>query len=394
LNLTQLDEKEQAGNTKSFALSLAGNLIWALSGLIAITPIGLEATIATGLLAKYGPQVGEKMAAKLVPLLTQVRAVNSARLATAVGVGGAMLAQFANGLPSGDTVGGNVSGPLIKLRTELNNVNQELFKVISFNLYSTLLRLLEIVPPDPDVDAQQYAGRLESGIRHFLFAGYYENGGATDNQVNPAAIQTDARNQLLRRMVVSSGKISGEGLASTKLDERGLGKLVGPGVSLVGGVKALGLGDYELVVEQLKRAARELGIEGLPNVSAEQLRKDFATSDKIVLSARWQTDGGFPSVFKGAPGQSPWLRLAGANVVELEPSMWGIESFTGSEFAEVLSFEIRKKDLTSAKIGKEGAVVYSAVKFWIQIRGNKGYEGMPEIHHDPMPDKVWLVYKV
>jgi hypothetical protein len=279
------------------------------------------------------------------------------------------------------------------LQQKLNQFNSDLFNKMRSDLYLTLLAALDNSPPGRDVDAQQYAGQLETGIRHVLFGGYLENGGATGNQINADVIQIDARDQLLRRLIVTSGKISGAALVSTKLDERGLGKLVGPAVNLVGGVKALELGDYELVVEQLQRMARELGLEGLPNVDADQLRKDFAESDKIVLSASWQVDNGFPVVFEGAPGLSPWLRLAG-DVVKLEPHVWGIESFTGGEFAEVLHVEIRKKDLTSAKIGKDGAVVFSAVKFWIRARGNKGYEGMPEIHHDPMPDMVWLIYNM
>jgi hypothetical protein len=381
LNLTQFDEKEQAGNVKSFVLSLIGNLTWALSGLIAVTPVGLGATIATGLLAKYGPQVGERMAKKLVPLLVEVDTVRRGRLATAVGVGGAMLAQFANGLPSSGTGGGNVSGPLIQLQKKLNEFNSGLFNALSRDLYSTLLRLIELVPPDRDVDAQQYAGRLESGIRHFLFAGYYESGGATGNQVDPAVIQSDARDQLLRRLVITSGKISGEGLVSTKLDERGLGKLVGPAVTLVGGAKALALVDYELVVEQLQRAARELGIEGMPKVDADQLRKDLAESDKVILSAR-VADGGVEI--------SNWARAMGQDMAEFEPS--GVNPW----ISEVLSIEIRKKDLKSAKIGKGGAVVYSAERFRIRGRGYLGAQHMEDEYEQIQRGQVALslIYKI
>ena len=130
-------------------------------------------------------------------------------------------------------------------------------------------------------------------------------------------------------------------------------------------------------------------------MSSDQLREDFAESDKIVLSANWQvTSYGVPVVFEGGPGTSPWLWLAAGDIVKLEPHMYGLESFVGGEFGDALSFQIRKKDLKSAKIGKDGAVVYSAVRFWIRVRGNKGYEGMPEIHHAPMPDMVWLIYNV
>jgi len=87
-------------------------------GLIAITPIGLEATIATGLLAKYGPQVGEKMAAKLVATAGSGGDREQRQAGDGVGVGGAMLAQFSQGLPSGGYRGGNVSGPVIQLQKQ------------------------------------------------------------------------------------------------------------------------------------------------------------------------------------------------------------------------------------------------------------------------------------
>ncbi|MGH8599269.1 MAG: hypothetical protein ACRET1_01300, partial [Burkholderiales bacterium] len=382
LNLAQLDEKEQATNVKSFALSLAGNLIWALSGLIAITPVGLEATIAAGLLEKYGVELGEEWAAKVAPKLIELQTVRNAKLGTAVGVAGAMLAQFANGFPSGGSGGGNVSGPLIQLQQKLNETNTTLFNALKRDLYSTLLSLIELAPPNRNVNAQKYAGWLEAGIRHSLFSGYYENGGVTDNGVNPALIQTDARNQLLRRLVVTSGKISGEGIAATKLEERGVGKMVASAVSLLGGAKALQLGDYELVSEQLYRAARELELEGLPKVDTHQLRDDFANADTIVLSAR-VTDGGV-----GINNRARDLVLQ--NMAEFEPA--GV----GPSFAEVHSIEIRKKDLRSAKIRKDGALVYSAEEFRIRGRGYLGGQHM-EDEYDQIrrgPVALSLIYKV
>jgi len=146
-------------------------------------------------------------------------------------------------------------------KNKLNEVNTTVFNAVSRSLYSTLVRLVELVPTERDVDAQQYAGRLEAGIRRFLFAGYYENGGATGNQVLPNVIQMDARDQLLRRLVVTSGTISGEGIAATKLDEQGPGQAGRACTVVAGRCRDTELGDYELVVEQLQRAARELGLE-------------------------------------------------------------------------------------------------------------------------------------
>ncbi len=396
LNLTQLDEKEQEGRAQSFALSLAGNLIWALSGLIAITPVGLEAALATGLIAKLGKNLGEASAKTLASRLVQLEAVHRARVITAINVGAALLVSFANGFPSGPSGGGNVSEPLIQLRDLLGKFDDDVFKAMKRDVDSTLLRLLDIAPPEQDVDAQQYAGRLETGIRRVLFNGYYENGGATGNQVNPDVIEKDARNQLLRRLVVSSGKISGEGIESTKLEEHGLGKLVKPAVKLVHGTEALKLGDYEFVAEQLQRTCRALGLEGLPNVDADQLRKDFAQSNTIVLSAR-VTDGGvsitvairgllFDSVELSADGgvSSPMMDFDPGSVYP--------------QITEVLSIEIRKKDLTSAKIGKGGTLVYSTEKFWIRARGYLGpADRVGEYRGEQVPKEpvtLWLIYKV
>jgi hypothetical protein len=372
LNLTQLDEKEQSGNVKSFALSLVGNLVWALSGLIALTPFGLEGAIAAGLINKLGMNVRD--AHIRASSLAKLAFMHRGRVATAVGVGGAMLAQFANGLPSGGSSGGgNVSRPLIQFRDQLNALNAGVFNAMKRDLYSTLIRLLVIAPPAQDVDAQQYAGRLENGIRQVLFGGYYENGGATGNQVNPAVIQTDARNQLLRRLVVSSGTIVGEKLVSTNLDKYGVGKLVGPAVSLVGGAKALELGDYELVVEQLQRAARVLSLEGLPNVDADQLRDDFARAGTVTLSARWAPSGK-AKLFSGGSG-SAWATLTGNWVVEasyneadeamgVEQQM--VEQLNGDIF-DVDFIKIRKQWLADANIGKGGATAFSLNKLKIHL---------------------------
>jgi hypothetical protein len=380
LNLTQFDEKEQAGNVKSFVLSLIGNLTWALSGLIAITPFGLEAALAAGLIAKIGEA---EAAARLASRLAQLETIRRARLATGVGVAGAMLAQFANGLPSGPSGGGEVSSPLIELQKKLNEFNASVFNTLSRDLYATLLRLVDITPPDPDVDAQQYAGRLENGIRHLLFGGYYENGGASGAQINPSVIQDDARNQLLRRLVIGTGKISKDKVVSTRLEKRGVGKLVEPAVALVGGAKALQLKDYELVAAQLQRVTRELAIEGLPKVESEELRTGFAQRNIIAFPTR-VTDGG----------------IAISNVVRalyLDRDMLEIDPGAVHPWVtQVLHVEIRKKDLTSAKIGKEHALVYSADKLWIRALGYLGAAHMEDeyeqVQQGPVP--LWLIFKV
>lgn len=158
--------------------------------------------------------------------------------------------------------------------------------------------------------------------------------------------------------------------------------MVAPAVSLLGGAKALQLGDYELVSEQLHRAVSELGLEGLPKVDTNQLRDDFANSDAIVLSAR-VTDGGVEISNRARD-------LVLRDMAEFEPA--GVNPW----FAEVHSIGIRKGNLRSAKIGKGGALVYSAEEFRIQGRGYLGAQHM-EDEYDQIqrgPVALSLIYKV
>ena len=163
---------------------------------------------------------------------------------------------------------------------------------------------------------------------------------------------------------------------STKLREHGLGKLVGPSVDLIGGARALKLGDYELVVEQLQHMASYLQLDGLSNVNAEQLRKGFAESGKIALPSR--SRGGL-------------IRQA-FNVIDQDPEHPGYNP----SILEVLFIEIQKKYLKSANIGKGDTLVYSADQFRIQGRGYLGGEEMEDEYEQVQRGlvPVSLIYNV
>lgn len=364
LNLKKLDEEEQAGSVQSFALSLAGNLTWALSGLIALTPVGFGAELAAAVL--------------------QQMVLNRGRLAVAVGTAGAILAQFANGLPSGGSPASTASAPLIAFEAELDKLNTTLRDTTQWSLHSTLLALLEAAPPGRGVDARRYAGRLETAVRQVLFGGYFMTGGATGNDIKSEVIQKDAENQLLRRVILTSGKISGKGLGSTKLDKGGLGKMVGPAVDLIGGPEAAKLGDYEFVTEQIHRAARELGLR-IPAVTSEQIREDFAGGDKIVLLVSWILDqSGSPEVHTSRR----WSKLD-VSVLSLDKGY--PEWLWEHSIPQVYQLEIRKKDLSKANLGKDGGLAYSAERFWIRLYGTADASVL--MNPGP-PSLLWLKYEV
>ncbi len=385
LNLTNFDSKPNAAQTTSFFLALAGNLGWALAGLIAITPVGIEAMVFEKVVSQFSLDWARFVRAApremLVPRLVQEEMKRRGQLSVVASTGAALMVSFANGLPT-ETRGGDVSVPIIEIENQLTALNSQLCTSTLHAVYPTFLSLMAGWPPSANIDAQQYAGVLEVLLRHTLFAGYYENGGASGKDIDTAKIQSDARNQLLRRLIVASGKIADGRISSTAIDKKGPGKLVEPAVNLIGGVEALELGEYELVVEQLHRAIRELNLQGGPNVDADGLRNDFNRAETIVLSARTMDSG---------IGISNWGRAAvPEGLAAFQPR--GINPW----FAEVNSIEIRKKDLNSANIRKGGAVAYSAEQFRVRGHGYLGGEQMEDEYQQVQrgPVELSLIYKV
>jgi hypothetical protein len=404
VNLTKFDVERQAADLMPFALSLAGNLAWALAGLIALTPVGIEALILEDVImaeTKYGAEWAPfaRTAAKemLVPKLVQVEMKRRGQLNVAASTGAALMVSFANGLPGG-AQSGNVSAPVIEMERLLSKISSDLCASTKTALWPTVLSLMEAWPPSPDIDAHDYAGVLEVLIRHALFPGYYENGVASGRSINPDKIKWDARDQLLRQLIVTSGKITDEGISSTALDKQGPGKLLAPALGLLtGGVGALKLADYELVAEQMLRASRELGLEVHPDITTQILSEHFAQGlQRVPFSAQFSAG---PSVGNLVVD---WDNLVSEELLELQSSdvkipnpvlwrEWPVMSCY--PILEAHSIEVRKSDLKSLKVGANSTLAYGAEKIWIRARVNKDCVEWQSGVRIPSDD-VWIIYIV
>lgn len=347
LALKQFDDDESAGAQRGFLLALAGNLLWALSGLIAITPVGIEARVTASLLSAFGK--GSNVA-PLVAKLMGVYANQRTRLAVAAGTTGAMLAQFANGLPDMGAPGSQVSTSLIDAKAQLDALNAALFADLDLVLYDLILVLLDGYQPSSKQNAAHTVAALMATTRSVAFAGYAEAGRiSSDGSLDEAGITEDARNSLLTRWVANAGGIRGGHIAATTTTRGGNGnkagaKLVTGAVDLLGGEQHLTLGPYDMVVPKIRQAARTFGV----NIALDEasfvttLRKTVGADKTLTIP----TLGFDKSALE--PAKLMWLNAAHALEWESQDTSGAVPPISGID-----SLVIEPGDLTSMTINKQ-----------------------------------------
>lgn len=354
LTLKQFDDDRSAGAQKSFLLALAGNLLWALSGLIAITPVGMEARLTASLLGAWGKGAN---VAPLVSKLMQVYAGRQARLATLAGTAGAMIAQFANGLPDMGQPGSNVSTSLIDAKGQFDSINAMLFADLDLMLYDLILVPLDGFQPGKTKDATDLTTELITITRGVAFAGYAESGriDTNDGRIDETGIAQDSRNSLLRTWLASASGIRGGHLAATTTTEGGTGnkagaKLVTSAVDLIGGEQQAGFGPYDLVAPKVRQAATTFGMQ----VAIDD--QTFRTTLQQTLGAGKTLTLGSLGFDKKALTPEKLLWLNDAHALEWEsldtsgtvPPIVGIDAMV-IEPADLSSMTMNKQKIFSLK---------------------------------------------
>ena len=309
---------DKSADYGTFAQSLVGNLVWALSGVLPGAPMAVLA--ASGLQAFF-------KAKWTTP---------SPGWAAAVGTAGAMLAQFAAGIPST----ANSSDLKIKIEEQLTRLNSSLCNSLRRTAYEYLADAVASSPPEGSTSAQHYAADLDLGLRHALYGEVYSKGLNDGDLPDAGKIQADARDQLLRQYVVSNAAISdGEVVGTKAVSDRAE---VGAAVDLVGGKEALRLSPYELVVNQIRAAAADLNCT--ISLDAAAAAKTLGNRDDLRIPVTAFSAYHPNSLFASMP--TWWFRMiTQEKLIKLDPEFDGEPYMSAGGIKQVSQVVVRSKDL-------------------------------------------------
>ena len=238
--LLNAEELEKSSNANAFWIALAGNLLWALSGSLPF--------VAAAALAKIKrPKLKEFFIDKTTA---------ATHTASAIGTVGAMMAQFSSGLPSAGQRKVGLKKDLLKyfgiINSQVANKQRRISRLV-------LLDAMSKEPPTENTDPIDYIAELSVGLRYNLYGDIFKeslNDGALPDS---AKIKDFARDQLLHQYVAGSSAISGGKIVPTAITKQGE-NLVEQAIRALGGQKALLFEPYELVKNQLLRAASDIGV--------------------------------------------------------------------------------------------------------------------------------------
>ena len=339
LSAKGLDKEADYG---AFAQSLAGNLLWALSGVLPAAPLGALAIsgLRTFFKTKWtAPGPG---------------------WAAVVGTVGAMTAQFSAGFPSG----ASPSALKVAMETSLTNINADICNGLRRAAYEYLADAVAASPPELTTDAQQYAADLELGLRHALYGDIYTKGLNDGDQPQAGKVQQDARDQLLRQYVVANAALSEGEVAATRA--MGGTAEVGAAVDLLGGKQALKLEPYELIANQMRTAAADMGCEINvdPRVAASLL-----TQGKDIYADVTSFN---PRLLFSGPMPTKWFQMVAQDkLLKLNPE-FANEAYLGG-ITKMNRVTVQQQDLASAEIN--GKKVYSANYLHFSATGSGQREG-------------------
>ena len=231
--ITELNAKalDTTADTGSFGLALVGNLMWALSSLVPL--VGPALQIAK--LSKF--------------FEVTAHAYRGTLASTAVGVVGAMTAQFSAGLPHGMAVS-DAKSQMIKM---LTNTNSGMCNQLRRDVYRILAQCMSANPPGEQDDAATYMADVESGLKSALYGDH-----TADALAEGGGVQNEARDALLRVYVLthSALKSGGKLKATEAADDH---NFVGDAIKLLGGQDKIKVAPFELVANQIRSAGANLG---------------------------------------------------------------------------------------------------------------------------------------
>jgi hypothetical protein len=346
----------------SFGIALAGNLLWALSGVLPAAPIGIA--LSQGLRAAFAAGFQ-----KPGPGWT-----------AAVGTVGAMMAQFSNGIPSGSTASQLKSAT----RDQLSAVNSVLCNAMRRDMYEYLAHAIAVSPPEKSTDAQQYAAELELSLQHALFGQVFTEGLNDGHLPDGSKLAKHAEHALLNRYVVAYGSIKGDKFVATQ-SFHGRAEVAGA-TELLGGAEQVQVGRYEMVYNQIKTAAQDMGCS-VELDEAKVQRMVEAGEDwrvKVTSFSPWSVWGGSPS---------RWMNPFHTDeIVECEPGIGNEPYMTASDIDGIDEMEIRKKDLYSSTIGSKDLYALTRVRFL--ARGAKSRDEENRMIKLDMPSKFAIMYRI
>ncbi|MCA1842689.1 MAG: hypothetical protein LC792_05765 [Actinobacteria bacterium] len=324
LNSKGLDKKE---DYDAFGRSLLGNLLWAVSGL----------------------------------------AINPAAAAV-IGVVGAMMAQFSSGSPSqfgGSRDDSTTSGLKTEMERTLTQINGTICNEARRLAARHLAEEVASSPPDAITDAGQYATDLKLTLRHQIYPDVYALHLAdADGKPNAGAVQEQARYQLLRQYAAANAALS-DGAAVTEKPMSGRAE-VEAAVDLVGGTAALKLKPYELVVNQMRSAAADMGctIAFDPDVATRVLTEGRDLYAVVTSFDRYRLFG------SGMPTR--WFRMLTESKIVRPVPEFDNEAYLGT-INKVERVTVHQGDLDSADV--DGKKVFSARYMYFAAVGSGRREG-------------------
>jgi len=368
--VTALNAKglDKAADYSAFATAMGGNLLWALSGILPAPP--LAAIVSRGLMQFF----------------KSAWVHNNAAWTAAVGSVGAMTAQFSGGSPSSSST----SDLKLQMIDHLTSINAAVCDAARHESYLLLAGAVARTPPQQEGDIVSYVADLEVGLRHALYGDIWSKQLNAGGDVDSAKVQRHARDQLLRQYAVANAALDDGQVVATR-SMSGCVE-VGDAIGLLGGQNALNLQPYELVENQMRTAAADLGcnirLDGA--LAAKHLQEGKDVRAGVISFDPWTIFGGQPS---------RWMApLHTKNVVECEPSIENEPYMTKGDVGSITSVTLRHADLTGAKIG--ATLVYSAQRLIFEAeaaapgrRAQSEQAGSPFISTD-VPDHFRIIYTV
>jgi hypothetical protein len=344
INLLNAEELEKSPSTDSFWIAFAGNLLWALSGSI---PGGGAAALAMMKLPGLKNFFGKNQNV-------------STHVATLIGVVGAMTAQFSSGLPSAGQSKVGIKRALLQqfgsLNTQIANAQRRTSRLV-------LLEAMSSDPPTETTDPVEYIADLSVGLRYHLYGDLYEKGLNDGALPSHAKVKDSARNELLHQYVAGNAAISRGEVIPSRSGKQGGENLIEQSIKGLGGQKALSFGEYELVENQIFRAASDLGI---------QISRDTINKAVIKLKAGEDYSIPVPAPDKHRIKQLLWQRIVVFSF-RGEPDQFRPRPDRGADEEKWAASLVDKgsiklwivnKDLV--KLERNGKTIYSPRRFFLE----------------------------
>ena len=350
---------DKTADYDAFGRSLAGNLLWALSGVLPGAPL---VTLATEGLGKF--------------FTAKWHAPGPAQAAI-VGTIGAMLAQFSAGLPSSTSS----SARKILLEQTLTQANSTACNALRRAVPEYLAGAVAASPPTPGTDAVRYKSDLEIATRYALYGEVFLNKLNDGELPDAGKIQADARDNLLRQYVVANAALDDGTVVPTRSAQDSAE--VEAAVDLMGGKEKLKIAPYELVANQMRAAAADMACT--IDMDPAKLAAGLPAGNMYAPVTSFRSSELFG--YRGGP--DGWQQLFSKKIVRPDPEFDSEYYLPGLEGID--SLNVRREDLVSAVVG--GQTVYSATNLYFSVRGagKKVNYGMGLID---IPARFFIRYRV